>query len=69
MPPMRPTPPPKGALISLMFDRFAPFVQDACMWDVLGFRPSNAAGARLVIHRCVLASRYNKLEGENFQEV
>jgi hypothetical protein len=36
---------------------------------VLGFRPSNATGARLVIHMCVLASRYNKLEGENFQEV
>jgi hypothetical protein len=36
---------------------------------VLGLRPCNVAGARLVIHRCILARRYNKLEEENFQEV
>jgi hypothetical protein len=36
---------------------------------VLGFRPNNTAGAGLVCHRCIFASRYNKLEGENLQEV
>ena len=36
---------------------------------VLGFWHGKRLGARLVTHMCVLVSRDNKLEGENFQEV
>jgi hypothetical protein len=48
---------------SYIFAWFARSIEGAGFWK------KKHKEVSLVSHRCILVSRYNKLEGENFQEV